>query len=180
MEVIADYGNNEIPEVIIADDNIKSVTHLSESLKNLDYSVFEASSGRAVLDRLKVKKPDLILLDIEMPGMDGFEVCKKIKSDKSLDQIPIIFISGYGNEANKVDGFNAGAVDYITKPIRIDESVARIHSHITQSRQKRELNDFNQILVKREMRIIELKQEVNSLLKELGREIIYKAVDRKN
>ena len=89
-----------------------------------------ARSGESCIERAIHGEPDLILLDVIMPGMDGFETCQKLKADERLQNIPVIIMTGLTEMEHKVKGFAAGAVDYVTKPIRREELLARITTHL--------------------------------------------------
>jgi DNA-binding response OmpR family regulator len=90
-----------------------------------------ARSGRVALERVKRIRPDLILLDVMMPGMDGFEVCRQLKADDMTRAIPVIFMTALATADDKVKGFEAGAEDYVTKPLNYPEVLARVHTHVT-------------------------------------------------
>ena len=162
--------------ILIADDNPKNLMLLSEALSTLGYDIRVAIDGRAVIESAQAQCPDLILMDIHMPEMDGYEACKIIKSDIRTAEIPIIFISALNEEFNKVKAFQLGAVDYLTKPIQMEEIKARVEVHLQLRSKLQELEVFNKIMVDREMRIIELKKEVNSLCVEAGKPEPYPVV----
>lgn len=116
--------------VLIVDDSIISITYLSKILGGT-YNIKTASNGEGALNILAFENPpDLIILDVIMPGMDGYEVCGKIKSDLRTKDIPIIFITGKGNEEDEIRGFNLGAVDYIAKPFNPVIVKARVSTHM--------------------------------------------------
>lgn len=122
--------------ILLIDDLPENLQLLSELLIQLGYTIRSVTSGRMALKTLKVKRPDLILLDIKMPEMDGYEVCSAIKADDNLRDIPIIFISALDDTFDKVKAFACGGVDYITKPFHIEEVVARLENQLTIQRQK--------------------------------------------
>jgi len=141
---------NEIirPETIIGDilmvDNVPdNLRILSSILGDENYKVHTAINGQLALAAVGINPPDLILLDVRMPEMDGYEVCRRLKSDASTKDIPVIFLSGACDVHNKVNGFKAGAVDYITKPFDIDEILVRIDTHITIQKLRKKLTDKN-------------------------------------
>ena len=103
-------------DILVVDDVSGNLKLLVNLLAPVGYKVRPASNGGEALDAVMQNKPDLILLDIKMPGMDGFEVCKRLKADSQLKKTPIIFISALGETDDKVKAFRAGGVDYITKP----------------------------------------------------------------
>lgn len=136
VEPIITQGN-----ILLVDDLPENLQLLSELLIQLGYSIRSVTSGRMALKTLKVKQPDLILLDIKMPEMDGYQVCTAIKADTELRDIPIIFISALDDAFDKVKAFNCGGVDYITKPFQIEEVVARLENQLTIQRQKSVLQE---------------------------------------
>ncbi len=119
--------------VLIVDDTPENLMVLGNLLET-HYEVRIATNGYDAIDSVNASAPDLILLDILMPGMGGYEVCRKLKSDPATKMIPIIFISALGMSEQKVEAFREGAVDYITKPFQADEVVARVRTHLQLSR----------------------------------------------
>ncbi|MFK5984937.1 MAG: diguanylate cyclase [Pseudomonadota bacterium] len=121
--------------ILIVDDSADNIQILA-SLLNDDYQIKVATSGKCCLELVQQQpQPDLILLDIEMPEMDGFEVCEILKNDKISEDIPIIFVTGNDAEQDEEKGLKLGAVDYITKPIRPSIVAARVKTHITLKQQ---------------------------------------------
>lgn len=123
--------------ILLVDDVPDNLQLLSALLTQLGYTVHSANSGKMALKTLKVQQPDLILLDIMMPDMDGYQTCAAIKADEMLRDIPIIFISAMDDVFDKVQAFACGGVDYISKPFRVEEVVARVESQVTIQRQKK-------------------------------------------
>jgi len=121
---------SKIYEILIVDDLKENLQLLSEFLTSEQYSVRTATSGKMALLSLSAKIPDLILLDIKMPIMSGFELCEKLKSDLRTYKIPIIFISASDDIESKVNAFRAGGIDYITKPFANEEVLARVSTHL--------------------------------------------------
>jgi PAS domain S-box-containing protein len=117
-------------DILIVDDNPESLQLLFNILRKAGYRVRPAPDGSIALRSVEFEKPDLILLDIRMPQMDGYEVCRRLKSDEKSRDIPVIFISGLGETAQRVQGFNVGGVDYITKPFETEEVLARVDTHL--------------------------------------------------
>jgi len=131
--------------ILIVDDTPENLSILGEFLS--DYKVKVALDGpKALAVAFSDPKPDLILLDIMMPGMDGYEVCIKLKENSGTKDIPVIFISAMNEVADKVKGFQVGAVDYVTKPFQIEEVKSRINTHITLSELRNRLKNINQEL----------------------------------
>jgi signal transduction histidine kinase len=115
---------------------------LADMLKRRGYRARPVPSGKLALQAAKADPPDLILLDINMPVMDGYEVCTELKQNPLLQSIPVIFISAYGEAMDKVRAFSVGGVDYITKPFHVEEVEARVAVHLQLRRQKRELEEL--------------------------------------
>lgn len=131
------------PLILIVDDTPKNIQVLSSILHDRGYNICIATSGRQALESLKTEAPDLILLDIQMPAMDGFEVCKALKSNPATKEIPVIFLTAVIEHEKILEGFEIGAVDYITKPFNISELNARVATHIEISRSRAKLIELN-------------------------------------
>lgn len=116
--------------ILVVDDTTANLRLLSDLLTGEGYITYPASDGEIALEFVRTTLPDLILLDIGMPGMNGYEVCRRLKADDRTRVIPVIFISGLENEQDKLQGFQAGGVDYITKPFQLEEMLARIKTHL--------------------------------------------------
>ncbi len=116
--------------ILIVDDTPANLDVLSETLSAVGYDVAIATTGERALKQLERKSPDLILLDITMPDMDGFEVCQKLKANPNTRNIPVIFITALTDTDKKIKGFELGAVDYITKPFQELEVLARVKTHL--------------------------------------------------
>jgi signal transduction histidine kinase len=128
-----------LAEILLVDDTPANLQLLSGMLKEQGYKVRPVPSGKLALQVAQIEPPDLILLDILMPEMDGYEVCLKLKADNRLKEIPVIFISALSETIDKVKGFSVGGVDYITKPFQFEEVHARVRTHLELRRQKQEL-----------------------------------------
>ncbi|OGR66565.1 MAG: hypothetical protein A2X31_04400 [Elusimicrobia bacterium GWB2_63_22] len=124
------------PNVLMVDDTPANLELLSVMLKGRGYKVRAAVSGKLALQAARNDPPDLILLDISMPEMDGYEVCAQLKSEERLKDIPIIFLSALTETMDKVKAFGAGGVDYISKPFQFEEVEARVEAHLELRRQK--------------------------------------------
>lgn len=116
--------------VLVVDDNMANLQLLTTLLKRQGYILYQAQSGAEALEKVRSKPPDLILLDIKMPEMDGFEVCRRLKANNDTRDIPVIFISALQAIDDKIKGFTVGGVDYITKPFQIQEVLARVKTHL--------------------------------------------------
>jgi len=123
--------NNEDFKILIVDDTLKNLQLLGEFLKQKNYKLHIAQDGLQALQKLENLKPDLILLDVMMPYMSGFEVCEKVKADPILRDIPIIFLTAKVGKEDIIKGFQLGAVDYITKPFNSEELLQRVQTHLT-------------------------------------------------
>ena len=120
--------------VLLVDDSPDALGFLTEALEASGYSVLIATSGHGALSIVARISPDLILLDAVMPGMDGFETCRTLKADPVVAQVPVIFMTGLTETEHVVKALEAGGVDYLTKPINIDELRARIRVHLSNAR----------------------------------------------
>jgi len=127
--------------ILLVDDLPENLQLLSDLLTTLGYSVRSVTNGRMALKTAKVKHPDLILLDIKMPEMDGYQVCQALKDDEDLRDIPVIFISSSDDVFDKVKAFWSGGVDYICKPFQSEEVLVRLENQLTIQRQRRLLQD---------------------------------------
>lgn len=116
--------------ILVVDDSTGNLQLLLNLLTERGYTVYPASDGELALEFVQSTLPDLILLDIKMPGMDGYEVCRRLKADVRSAAIPVIFLSALEDERDKVKGFQAGGVDYITKPFQPEEMLARVRTHL--------------------------------------------------
>lgn len=163
--------------ILIVDDNATNLAVLSETLKMGGYSIAVEMDGESALEQVKYHTPDLILLDITMPGIDGFETCKRLKESSESKDIPIIFITASDSTSNMVKSFSLGAVDYITKPFRAEELFMRVKTHLQIKQLNLDLIDKNNLLQEeiKEKEIIQNKL-TNTLkkLKKAQKQIIAK------
>lgn len=120
--------------VLIVDDSPQTLGFLTEALEQASYSVLIATSGSAALGIAERITPDMILMDAVMPGMDGFETCRQLKANPAISQVPVVFMTGLTETEHIVHALEAGGVDYLSKPINIDELRARIKVHLTNAR----------------------------------------------
>ena len=121
--------------VLIVDDAPENLAMLHEALDTAGYRVLIATDGQGALDRVLLLAPDVILLDAMMPGLDGFETCRRLKEDASSAHIPVIFMTGLSETDHILHGFQAGGIDYLTKPLNPPEVLARIAAHMRNARQ---------------------------------------------
>ncbi len=132
--------------ILIVDDNPKNLQVLGNVLTEKGYEVAAALSGESALDFVKNENPDLILLDIMMPEMDGFEVCRRLKMLERIREIPVIFLTAKTETEEVVKGFNLGAVDYITKPFKPTELLVRVRTHIDLKKAREEIKTLRGIV----------------------------------
>ncbi len=117
--------------ILIIDDNVTNLKVAIEHLKTYGLEIIIARTGESGLERAAFAQPDLILLDVRMPGIDGFETCRRLKANETTKEIPVIFMTALADVSDKVRGFDAGAVDYVTKPLQAEEVWARVKTHLT-------------------------------------------------
>lgn len=134
------------PKILVVDDQPINVQLLKRKLEREGMIVATSYSGREALDMVKADKPDLILLDVMMPEMDGIEVCQRLQADSETKTIPVIFITARTSKEGKIEGLGVGAVDYITKPIDLDETLARVQTQLRFVSINRELVDLQRRL----------------------------------
>lgn len=128
-----------IASILVVDDTIENLRLLTKILAEHGYDVRPFPSGRQALKSVENERPDLILLDISMPDMDGFEVCQSLKASANASDIPVIFLTAYTDTTHKVRAFELGGVDYITKPFQVEEVLARVETHIALRRSQLKL-----------------------------------------
>lgn len=135
------------PKILVVDDQPINVQLLKRKLERESITVVTAYSGQEALDQVAAERPDLILLDVMMPDMDGIEVCQRLQSQESTRSIPVMFITARSSKEGKLEGLGVGAVDYITKPIDLDETFARIQTQLRFVAINREMIDLQRRLV---------------------------------
>src|ERR1700710_2941368 len=145
-ETGANLSDSEPPAILIVDDMPANLGLVVDSLADQGFRVLVALDGLEALERAAFSQPDLILLDVKMPGIDGYETCRRLKSNSETSDIPVIFMTSMSASADVIEGLAAGGVDYVTKPIRVDEVVARIGTHLA-------LRTLQQQLVTRNMQL---------------------------
>ena len=129
--------------ILIVDDIDDNIEILKDLLTFDGYSVQTAKGGKEALERVQDSRPELILMDILMPGMNGFEICEHLKSEESTKDIPVIFVSSMTDIGSKIQGFKVGGVDYINKPFHHAEILVRVNTHITLLRLRNHLEEKN-------------------------------------
>ena len=116
--------------ILLVDDDPTSLDVLRQTLAGSSYRLFVARNGEEALKVARRAKPLLVLLDVVMPGIDGYETCRRLKDDPETMDVAVIFLSALDNPKDKVRGFEAGGVDFITKPVQPDEVIARVNTHL--------------------------------------------------
>ena len=132
-----------VDDILIVDDTPANLRLLSQMLAEHGHSVRAVTSGGRALASAQLSRPDLILLDIKMPEMDGYEVCERLKADGQTRDVPVIFISALDELQDKVRAFAVGGVDYITKPFQVEEVLARVETHLALRRLQEQLENAN-------------------------------------
>lgn len=161
--------------ILIVDDIPTNLEILLEVLSAQGFEVLVATDGESAIEQVEYARPDIVLLDVMMPGIDGFETCQRLKANEDTASIPVIFMTALNDTVDKVKGFEIGAVDYITKPLQHEEVVARVHTHLTIGKLQRELQKANDVL---EQRVAERTRELAEEVAE--RERAYESLVRYN
>lgn len=162
MEARAQWPAEHAGTVLIVDDNPENLGFLFEYLEECGYKVLVALDGEEALAYLAHTAPDLILLDVMMPVLDGFETCIRLKETPNARDTPIIFMSALSDPQDKVRGFDLGGVDYVTKPIHKEEVLARINAHVSLRRLQKELEQRNQLLERQHRELEERNEELDA------------------
>ncbi|MCX6269566.1 MAG: response regulator [Bacteroidetes bacterium] len=157
--------NFHVPSVVIVDDVPDNLKILGDILEVEGYKVRPVLNGLLALQVAEKERPDLILLDIMMPHMDGYEVCRRLKESRNLSKVPVIFISALNDTEDVVKALGAGGVDYISKPFKAEEVKARVSAHIKLFRQSIELQELNEKL---EERVESRTRQLDTTNRELG------------
>ena len=153
--------------VLIVDDTPANVRVLAEYLDGHGFLVTVAQDGEEGLERARYSVPDLILMDVMMPGWDGFETCRRLKADPATAGIPVIFMTALSDIGDKVHAYEAGGVDYVTKPLQAEEVLARVNTHLSLRSMQRQLEAQNQAL----QREVRERQRAEQVLAERSREL---------
>jgi DNA-binding response OmpR family regulator len=169
--------------ILIVDDVPANVGVLLDVLHGAGFEVAVAESGESALEQLAWLKPDIILLDVLMPGMDGIELCRRLKRSEATAEVPVLFMTALTDVVDKVKGFAAGAVDYLSKPLHPDEVLARVNAHLKLREQQQLLEERADELDREIQRRIVAEREVQRVLERglivigVGDEILF-ASDR--
>ncbi len=154
-------------DIVIVDDNPHNLRVLSTTLKKEGYEIRPATGGQTALAAIEAKPPELILLDVMMPAMDGYEVCEHLKNNEKTRHIPVIFITALDDVKDKIKGFAMGCVDYISKPFQEEEILVRVKTQIHMGRLQQDLMVKNERLKaetrKKDALILELQAMVNNV-----------------
>ena len=165
--------NNSKESILIVDDTLENLQLLSNILNEHGYEVRVAVNGVVALKSIQAILPDLILLDINMPQMDGYEVCKHLKADPKTDEVPVIFISALNDAIDKVKAFSIGGVDYITKPFQVEEVVARIENQLRNTRLKKQLQQSEAETRKKADKLQEALQKIQDFETKMNTEKMF-------
>jgi adenylate cyclase len=158
--------------ILIVDDTPANLAVVVESLEERGFCIVVAQDGEEGLERAEFVRPDLILLDVMMPVLGGFETCRRLKALESTRDIPVVFMTSLTDTADKVKGFDAGGVDYVTKPLEIEEVIARVTTHLTLHAMRKQLESQNAQL---QQEIIERRQAEAAL--QASRDVIRRQRD---
>lgn len=153
----------EAQTIMIVDDNPTNLEVLSEALTNVGFRVVVAVDGQSAIDQVKYRPPELILLDVMMPGINGYETCSQLKSDPSTRDIPVLFMTALSDAENTAQGLSLGAVDYISKPFHQKEVIARVQTHLQLAHFSKALKEQNQLLSQEIERRKQAEQELRQL-----------------
>lgn len=157
--------------ILVVDDDLDNLHMISVCLKDTGYRILVAQDGKSALERADLAEPDLILMDVVMPVMDGFETCKRIKSKAKHKDTPVIFMTSLSDMQSKVLGFQVGGVDYITKPFQFEEVIARLNTHLSIIKQKKLLEEKAEEEAAFNEELIALNEELSDKNDKLTEEI---------
>lgn len=148
--------NHEKSHVLLVDDTPENLQVLIEAFKEHQIEIAVAQSGEETLEITSLFQPDIILLDVMMPGMDGFETCRRLKHAEGTRDIPVIFMTALTDTAHKMKGFEVGGVDYVTKPFHAEEVLARVNAHLLIRKQYQQLQEQNMLISEQREQLREL------------------------
>jgi two-component system, sensor histidine kinase and response regulator len=154
------FSPEKTPTVLIVDDNVNNIQVIALNLQEQNYKIVIATNGKDAIEMVDKTRPDLVLLDVMMPVMDGYQACERIKSKKENENIPILFLTALHEEENIVKGFEAGGLDYITKPFNKNELISRVKTHIELKQTRDKLEKTLEYLSK----LNSLKNEIFSVI----------------
>ena len=142
------YDDQWDADILVVDDSVQNLEFMLSSLGSHGYNVRPVNSGEAALVAARSAPPDLILLDIRMPGMDGYEVCRSLKADPRTSGVPVLFVTALDDEDDETKGFELGAVDYITKPVKPPLVQARVKTQLVLLEARRKLENLSEQLAR--------------------------------
>jgi len=151
-----------LASLLVVDDTLANLRLLGNMLSEEGYEVRPVSSGRQALQAVDHDPPDLILMDVNMPDMDGYEVCRRVRANEQSKDVPVIFVSAWADRAYMVKAFEAGGADYVTKPFLFEEVLARVRTHIALRRARAALGERDARVRQLEQRLRDLGQDVES------------------
>ncbi|MEM9090401.1 MAG: response regulator [Cyanobacteria bacterium P01_F01_bin.53] len=157
--------------ILLVDDTPTNLVVLSESIQDQGWVILFATDGETAIEQAEYANPDLILLDVMMPGIDGFETCQRLKSSELTAEIPIIFMTALSDTVDKVKGLNLGAVDYITKPFQQEEVIARVGMQLRLHTMNRQLEHKNQLLNQKIAEQVKTEAALQQLTEELEQRV---------
>ena len=164
MEIISTSNNEKRNKILLVDDENRNIRLLEQLCKNLGYNTVTASSGQEAIDKSITQMPDLILMDVMMPGMDGFEATESIKSNEITRHIPVIILTALGDKKDRIKGIAKGANDFLSKPFDVEELSLRIKNNLQIKEYHDFIKDHNMLL---ESEVIKRTEELNKAYEEL-------------
>lgn len=167
--MMAEYPKKEV--ILIVDDSTTNLGILSSLLHESGFEVWVSPDGKSAIEKVEYSPPDLILLDVIMPGIDGFETCQRLKANSATNEIPIIFMTALSDSVDKVKGMNLGAVDYITKPFRQEEVIARVKTHLKLRNLTKSLAQQNKLLKEEIKERIAVEARLQKLTEDLEKRV---------
>ena len=158
----ATAASSDSPTVLIVDDTPANLGVIVESLEAHGFRVVVAQRGQEALQRAGYVKPDLILLDVMLPDLNGFEICRRLKAQSSTRDIPVIFMTSLVSVEDKVAGFAAGGVDYVTKPLQVEEVRSLVDTHLSLRTMQKELEKKNAQLAEQTAQLTAINEELEA------------------
>ena len=149
-------------DILVVDDTAENIRFLAAMLMQQGYQVRKALNGKMALTAAQAAPPNLILLDVNMPDLDGFEVCKQLKADEKTAMVPVIFLSALDEVTDKVKAFQVGAIDFITKPFQFEDVLVRIQTHLKIQELQSQLQEKNSQV---QQALLDLKQMQAQLIR---------------
>lgn len=173
---------NKKQTILIVDDNVTNLKVVMDYLQAYSFEILIARNGMDGLESAQIAHPDLILLDVQMPGLDGFEVCRRLKANPDTILIPVIFMTALTEVKEKVYGLELGAVDYVTKPIEANELLARVNTHLRLQLLQAQLQQYNEQLEEQvQERTAVLEEEIiRRKQQEAEKEILFQAMTQQS